>query len=106
MLAGFENCLTLRTSFQAKGNITVGSCAKVVCVLVISFVDSVPDVVVGEIVLGEGDVGGHHRADPAGHDPVLVEDDAGGHHQARVREEPRVVDVEQFSCTVIFSCCS
>jgi len=54
------------------------------------------DVVVGEIVLGEGDVGGHHRADPAGHDPVLVEDDAGGHHQARVREEPRVVDVEQF----------
>ena len=74
--------------------------------LVISFVDSVPDVVVGEIVLGEGDVCGHHHPDPAGHDPVLVEDDAGGHHQARVREEPRVVDVEQFPCTVIFSCSS
>ena len=106
MLAEFAGCLSLRTSFQAKGNITVGSCAKVVCMLVISFVDSVPDVVVGEIVLGEGDVCGHHHPDPAGHDPVLVEDDAGGHHQARVREEPRVVDVEQFPCTVIFSCSS
>ena len=92
--------------FFPKDNITVGSSAKVVCMLVISFVDSVPDVVVGEIVLGEGDVCGHHHPDPAGHDPVLVEDDAGGHHQARVREEPRVVDVEQFPCTVIFSCSS
>ena len=66
--------------------------------------DIVPDIIVGQIVLGEGDVGSDHHPHPAGHDPVLVEDDAGGHHQARVREEPRVVDVEQFPCTVIFSC--
>ena len=105
MLAKFAGCLSFEDFFP-KGNITVGSSAKVVCMLVISFVDSVPDVVVGEIVLGEGDVCGHHHPDPAGHDPVLVEDDAGGHHQARVREEPRVVDVEQFPCTVIFSCSS
>ncbi len=58
--------------------------------------DKVPDVVVGEIILSEGDVGRHHHPDPAGHQPVLVEDDAGRHHQARVREEPGVVDIEKF----------
>ena len=58
--------------------------------------DSVPDVVVGEIILREGDVGGHHHPDPAGHQPVLVEDDAGRHHQASVREEPCVVNIEKF----------
>ena len=58
--------------------------------------DKVPDVVVGEIVLGEGDVGGHHHPDPACHQPVLVEDDAGGDHEARVREEPGVVNIEKF----------
>lgn len=29
--------------------------------------DKVPDVVVCEIILREGDVGGHHHAHPAGH---------------------------------------
>ena len=57
--------------------------------------DKVPDVVVGEIILGEGDVGGHHHPDPAGHQPVLVEDDAGRHHETRVREEPGVVNIEK-----------
>ena len=58
--------------------------------------DNVPDVVVGEIVLGEGDVGGHHHPHPAGNKPVLVEDDTGGDHEARVREEPGVVNIEKF----------
>ena len=58
--------------------------------------DKVPDVVVCEIILREGDVGGHHHAHPAGHQPVLVEDDAGGHHETRVREEPSVVNIEKF----------
>ena len=58
--------------------------------------DKVPDVVVCEIILCEGDVGGHHHAHPAGHQPVLVEDDAGGHHETRVREEPSVVNIEKF----------
>lgn len=59
--------------------------------------DNVPDVVVGEVVLREGDVGGHHGAHAAGHHPVLVQDDAGGHHQAGVREETSVVDVKDLA---------
>ena len=58
--------------------------------------DNVPDVVVGQVVLREGDVGCHHHPDPAGDQPVLVEDDTGGDHEARVREEPGVVNIEKF----------
>ena len=62
----------------------------------ISFDDNIPDVIVGEIVLSEGDVGGHHDPYPTGHEPVLVENDAGSHHQARVRKESRIVNIEKF----------
>ena len=59
--------------------------------------DIVPNIIVGQIVLGEGDVGSDHHPHPAGHDPVLVEDDAGGHHQPSVGEEPGVVNIEDFT---------
>ena len=63
----------------------------------ISFDDNIPDVIVGEIVLSEGDVGGHHAPHHTGHGQVLVKDDASGHNQPSVREETRVVNVKYFT---------
>ena len=62
-----------------------------------SLMDIVPDIIVGQIVLGEGDVGSNYHPHPASHDKVLVEDDAGGHHQPSIGEEPGVVNIEDFT---------
>ena len=61
--------------------------------------DPVPDIIVSQIVLSEGDVGRHHTPHNAGHHQVLVEDDGRGHHQPSVREETRVVNVKYFTWT-------
>ena len=59
--------------------------------------DTVPYIIIGQVILSEGDVGGHHTTHHTGHGQVLVKDDASGHNQPSVREETRVVNVKYFT---------
>ena len=59
--------------------------------------DTVPDIIICQVILSEGDVGGHHATHHTGHRQVLMKYDAGGHNQPSVREETRVVNVKYFT---------
>ena len=59
--------------------------------------DTVPDIIICQVILSEGDVCGHHTPHHTGHRQVLMKYDAGGHNQPSVREETRVVNVKYFT---------
>ena len=59
--------------------------------------DTVPDIIISQVILSEGDVGGHYTPHHTSHGQVLMKYDACGHHQPSVREETRVVNVKYFT---------
>ena len=63
----------------------------------ISFLDSVPYVIVGQVVLSEGDVDSHHDPNHAGNNKIFVKNNAGCNHKSSIGEESGVVNVEYFT---------
>ena len=59
--------------------------------------DAVPYIIISQVILGEGDVGGDYTTHHTRHRQVLMKNDACGHNQPSVREETRVVNVKYFT---------
>ena len=61
--------------------------------------DTVPYIIISQVILSEGDVGGDYTTHHTSHRQVLMKYDASGHNQPSVREETRVVNVKYFTWT-------